>query len=647
LEPPAAAPRAERRLAAILAADIVGYSRMVEADEAGTLAAIRALREQGIDPLLAERKGRIVKLMGDWAIVDFASVVDAVACAVAIQRVAAELQANVAADRRIVFRIGVNLGDVVVEGDDLLGDGVNVAARLEQLCEPGGVLVSGTAYDHLQGRLGLPLEFTGEQQVKNIERPVRAYRVRFDGTVARTASSRIGRRSQRWVLTAALLLLLSFAAAIWHFWSVKPAMANPSIAVLPFDNIGGDEAAGRLADGLTEDIITDPARFRDLDVIARNSTEVYKGEPADVRQIGRDLNVRYVLEGSIQRQGDRVRATAQLIDTSSGAHVWSDRWDRQAEDVFAVQAEVSERVASTLGGYGLIAEAGRTAARRRPPENLTAYELYLLGIEAKHRMTDEGVDEAINLLKRALELDPQLARAWAAIARADMIKGDRASGGSEWYRAAAEAARSAIRLDPMDAEAHGVLGEAVGSLGDIAQAKIEVERAVQLNPNHTLVLFDYAAWASGFGEPEKGAAAADRLIRLDPEFPMSIVPAIGYAFFMTGRYEDTLRALARLPDEARGPPNFAMEAGALAALGRTDEGRTAVGRALTRFPDMSIEGLISSPAWADHERSRFTETMRKAGFPACAKPEELAKFEKPVRLPECEAERTKAASIKS
>ena len=262
-------------------------------------------------------------------------------------------------------------------------------------------------------------------------------------------------------------------------------------------------------------------------------------------------------------------------------------------------------------------------------------------------MTDEGVDEAIQLFKRALELDPQLARAWAAIARADMIKGDRASEGSEWYRAAADAARHAIQLDPMDAEAHGVLGEAVGSLGDIGQAKIEIERAVQLNPNHTLVLFDYAGWASGFGEPEKGAAAADRLIRLDPEIPRSIVPAISYAYFMAGRYEDAVRMLARLPDDARGPPNFAMDAGALAALGRTNEARAAVDRALALFPDMSIEGLTSSPAWADPERSRFTETMRKAGFPACAKAEELAKFEKSVRLPECEAERAKTAANKS
>ena len=286
-ETTAPAPRAERRLAAILAADIVGYSRLIEQDEAGTLAAIKALRESAIDPLLAEHKGRIVKLMGDGAIVEFASVVDAVACAVAIQKAVADRQAKTPPDRRIVFRIGVNLGDVVVEGDDLLGDGVNVAARLEQLCEPGGVLVSGTAYDHLQGRLGLPLEFTGEQQVKNIARPVRAYRVRLDGGaggVERGLGSLAAAPAPGCSPAAAAL----FACRVrWAAsgGSGRPSRraAKPSIAVLPFDNLGGDEATGRLADGITEDIITDLARFRDLDVIARNSTEVYKGKPADVR----------------------------------------------------------------------------------------------------------------------------------------------------------------------------------------------------------------------------------------------------------------------------------------------------------------------------------------------------------------------------
>jgi TolB-like protein/class 3 adenylate cyclase len=352
----------ERRLAAILAADVVGYSRLVEKDEAGTLSAIRRLRAEVIDPLIAQHKGRIVKLMGDGAIVEFGSVVDAVSCAVAVQKQAAAAQTDVAADRRIVFRIGVNLGDVVVEGDDLMGDGVNVAARIEQLCDPGGVLLSGTAYDQLRGKLGLPLDFTGEQRIKNISEPVRTYRVRLaGGSIPWRLRFRQHRR--RIMQAAPLLLLLALiGGGAWWFRPVEPANAGTSIAVLPFDNLGGDEQTGRLADGITEDIITDLARFTAIEVIARNSIMTYKGKPIDLRQVGRDLNVRYVLEGSIQRQGDRVRITAQLIEAASGAHIWSDRWDRPVADVFAVQTELAEQLMQSSPAIG--ASSSRPTGRQ-------------------------------------------------------------------------------------------------------------------------------------------------------------------------------------------------------------------------------------------------------------------------------------------
>jgi TolB-like protein len=259
---------------------------------------------------------------------------------------------------------------VVVEGEDLLGDGVNIAARLEQLCPPGGVLVSGTAYDQLQGKLDVPLEFAGEQQVKNIARPIRTYRVQLDGAKGSWRLRARQHLSRTRLAAAMLLALLLVGTGAWWFWPVETAGAKPAIVVLPFNNYGGDQAAGRLADGITEDIITDLARFRDLAVIARNSTMAYKGKSVDVRQVGRELNVGYVLEGSIQRQGDHIRATAQLIDAQSGAHVWSDRWDRPAEDIFAVQAEISETVAATLGGalnFGVI-----TQAAKRLPECVKA-----------------------------------------------------------------------------------------------------------------------------------------------------------------------------------------------------------------------------------------------------------------------------------
>ena len=374
-ETTAPVPRAERRLSAILAADVVSYSRLIEEDEGGTLAAIKSLRETAIDPLLAEHKGRIVKLMGDGAIVEFASVVDAVACAVAIQKAVADRQAKTQAERRIVFRIGINLGDVVVEGDDLLGDGVNVAARLEQLCEPGGVLVSGTAYDHLQGRLGMPLEFTGEQQVKNMARPVRAYRVRLDGVAPAVPAPTPAARGQRWGLPATVaLFLLLLLGGFWHFWPADTALAKPSIAVLPFDNLGGDEATGRLADGLTEDTITDLARFRDLDVIARNSTEVYKGKPVDVREIGRDLNVRYVprrLRSSVRATKCAPRRSSVRTPDHGCSYLVGPLGSAQPGCVRGSGRDQRGGSPATLGGYGSVIEPlGRTAARRKSPANL-------------------------------------------------------------------------------------------------------------------------------------------------------------------------------------------------------------------------------------------------------------------------------------
>ena len=406
----------ERRLVAILAADVVGYSHLVEMDEAGTLAALKALRREVIDPLLAEHHGRIVKLMGDGALAEFGSVVDAVACAVAVQKGVADRQDGVPPERRIVFRIGINLGDVVVEGDDLLGDGVNVAARLEQICEPGGVLISGTAYDQLQGKIDLPIEFAGEQRVKNIDRPIRTYRVRRGAALPASAfaSDQLTRRG---LAAAAAILLLLAGAVGWWLWPATPAYASkPSIAVLPFDNLGGDEATARLADGITEDIITDLARFPEFEVVSRNSTGIYKGKAVDVRQVGKDLGVGYVLEGSFQRQGERLRATAQLIDAKTGTHVWSDRWDRPVEEVFALQTELAEQVANRLGsGAGLIQEAGRKAAKRKRPENLGAYELYLLGTERLEQVTKDSVDDAVRLLRRAVTLDPTLARAWVEL----------------------------------------------------------------------------------------------------------------------------------------------------------------------------------------------------------------------------------------
>jgi TolB-like protein/class 3 adenylate cyclase len=338
-----AAARIERRLAAILAADVVSYAPLVERDEQGTLERLEAHRKELVEPLLAEHRGRLVKLMGDGILCEFSSVVDAVVCAAMIQRGMTERETEVAEAERIRLRIGVNLGDVVHEEGDLYGDGVNVAARLEQLAEPGGVLVSGTAYDHLQGKIDLPLDFTGEQRVKNIERPIRVYRVRLDGAAVRRPPAV---HVRHWALTLVLAALfgLAFLGGVWWLRPGTPPFADkPSVAVLPFANLSGEAEDDYFADGITDDLITDLAKVSGLVVIARNSVFGYKGRPIAVQEVARELGVRYVVEGSVRRAGDQVRVNAQLVDTTTGGHLWADRFDRSAADVFAVQDEVIGR----------------------------------------------------------------------------------------------------------------------------------------------------------------------------------------------------------------------------------------------------------------------------------------------------------------
>jgi adenylate cyclase len=333
-----AAPRDDRRLSVILAADVVGYSRLMEQDEGGTLERLKAHRKEFVGPLIAEHRGRIVKLMGDGALCEFASVVDAVGCAVLIQRGMAERERDVPEDERIRFRIGVNLGDVIHEADgDLYGDGVNVAARLEQLSEPGGVVVSGTAYDHLRGKLGYALENVGERRLKGIERPVRVYRVVPSGATAPPA----------------------------------PALPDrPSVAVLPFDNMSADPAQAFFADGITEDLTTALSRLSGFFVIARNTMFTYKGRPVDVRAVGREVGVRYLLEGSVRKAADRVRVTAQLVEAATGNHLWAERYDGRLDDVFAIQDEITASVVGRIGPELLAAEHAR--ASRKPPRSLDA-----------------------------------------------------------------------------------------------------------------------------------------------------------------------------------------------------------------------------------------------------------------------------------
>lgn len=623
----------DRRVLAIMATDVVGYSRQMEADEAGTIARVTTARAEIIEPLLERHRGRLVKLIGDGTLSLFESVVDAATCAAAIQRAHRERNRGVAQSEQMVLRIGINLGDVALLENDVYGDGVNVAARIESLCDPGGIMFSGTAYDHLQGKLDFPLEFVGEQQVKNIRRPVRTYRAGLEGVVAQHRRRPLPLRS----IAAALGALLLAAGGWWGWstWSAPPAYA--SIAVLPFDNLGGDEATGRLAEGITEDLITELTRFRALDVISRQATRPYRNQTVDVREVGQRLRVLYILDGTIQRQGERVRVTAQLIETESARDVWSERWDRATTDVFAVQSEVAEAVASRIASpySGQIISADRDVAKRKKPGNLTAYDLYLLGMESANRASREGLEAAIPLLQKSIAVDPDLARAWTGLAMAYSGLAEMTGYPPELARAREEAARKAVELDPSDAQAHAALATHYMDAGDPARAEAEFDQALQLNPGSADLLAIYAGWASGFGEPEAGVAAAERAMRLNPDTPPWAAYNFAYAYFMAGRYVDALHQFDRMPASSFTPSALIYRAATLGGLGRVEDAAAARRVALEHQPDLSIEAFAAGFSSSDADRTRLIDTMRAAGFPVCAATATLAHSPGLRRLPEC------------
>ena len=640
-----------RKIAAILVADVVGYSRLAGADEDRTLLRLRGLRSDLIDPAIAANHGRVVKRTGDGILIDFRSVVDAVRCAIEVQNGMVERNAGLPPDRRIEFRVGIHLGDVVEESDgDLMGDGVNIAARLEGIAAPGAICLSEDAYRQVKSRLDLNVSDLGPTALKNIAEPVRVYSLEVGRPAQAKAASEtkpsekpLGSRSRvaggRILGAAAAALVLMLAVGAWHFW---PRHAGPglvargSLAVLPFANLAGDEATGRLADGLTEDIITDLSRYRTMDVIAHNSTEAYKGKAVDVRQVGKDLNARYVLEGSVQHEGDQIRVTAQLIDAASDAHLWSERWDKPSKDFFVVQSEIADQLGSRLGGSGVIDKAEQAAARRTRPENFTAYELYLTGKSEHSRQNQDGNKNAIELLEKAVAADPRLARAWGELASARQFSTICCGADPAVASAAALAdARRAVEIDPRDAMAHAQVAWILGMQGNFAVSEAEFETALRLNPGDAEILTLYSVWASTFGHPEHGAEAADHAIRLNPNYPLWGAWNFSTAYFAAGRFEDALRILERLSKDNYNFYSWVYRAASYAALGRAAEANAATSDALQHFPDLTIEGFTGTAENSDTDRIRLIGPMRAAGFPPCAKPETLAKNPQLVRLPEC------------
>src|SRR5215468_5495472 len=551
-----------RRLAAILAADVVGYSRLMGADEEGTLEPLKALRHELLDPKIAEHRGRIVKTTGDGLLVEFASVVDAVRCAVAVQQAMRERNTVVATENRIELRIGINLGDVIVEGDDLYGDCVNIAARIEALADAGGVLVSNTVHDQVRDRLPFVFEDLGERQVKNIARPVRVFRVRDVGAAENPPAQS------------------------------RPALAlpdKPSIAVLPFQNMSGDPEQEYFADGMVEEIITALSQIRWLFVIARNSTFTYKGQAIDVKQVGRDLGVRYVLEGSVRKAGGRVRITAQLIDATNGAHLWADRFDGLLEDIFDLQDKVATSVAGVIEPTLQAAEIRYSIAR--PTNDLTAYDLYLRARSAASTYEREHLIEALELLGEAITREPRYgpALALAATYRVDLENYD-----WEDDRQAAENRCTAIDLARQAlaaaADDPGVLGRAAMVLGrfgeDIDTALALIDRALALNPSFAYGWY-WSGWLRLFaGQADVAIQHFETSMRLNPRGQRGFhLSGIGLAHVINHRFDDALAALrVSLEEVPAFIPTYRTLATCYALMGRRDEAQSILARLTALTP---------------------------------------------------------------
>jgi len=622
----------ERRLAAILIADVVGYSRLMEADETGTLAALKSHREWLIDPMVGEHHGRIVKLMGDGALIEFPSVVDAVACAVAIQEGVAGRNQGVPEDCRIDFRIGVHLGDVMVEGDDLYGDGVNVAARLEGLAEPGGICLSQQAFDQIETKLDLSYDDLGEQQVKNITRPVRVYRVRLDGrpSPSEAATGRRRRRLRRTIGFALIVLLagVGLTAGGLRLWKpdVEPASVaamayplpdKPSITVLPFTNTSGDAAQDYFADGITDDLTTDLAKLSGLFVISRNSAFAYKGRAAKVRDVAEALGVRYVLEGSVRRAGDQVRINARLTDAISGGHVWAERYDRRLDNIFAVQDAITRNVVQALELY--LTAIDRAPGKTEPETgSMEAYDAVLKARPLMTRFDRKSASEARRLLEHAVALDPSYVQAHSLLGlyyfdEWRLWGSDRDNNLSR----ALEFAKTAAALDPSAPAPHVLLAQIHQFRREFDAANAEADTALALHPNDAVTLGNLGSMLRYAHRAEEAVAVVERAIRLDPYHPPNYLEWLGDAYFVLGRYDDCVQAVER--GVALDPDFVALRvvaAQCYAALGNEQKAREAGANILRLNPRFTISAFVAYVPFTDEGDLRDqVAVLRQAGVP--------------------------------
>ena len=578
--------KVERRLAAIMAADVVGYSRLVGEDEEGTLERLKVLRRAVADPKIKEHRGRVVRTMGDGLLVEFASVVDAVRCAVEVQREMALRNADLPADRRIEFRIGINLGDIIKDGREIYGDGVNVAARLEALATPGGICVSRVVRDQVRDKLGFAFDDRGEQQVKNIARPVRVFDVNMAGeTMILTPDS-----------TARAPLALP---------------DKPSIAVLPFQNMSGDPEQEYFADGMVEEIITALSRIRWLFVIARNSSSTYKGRSVGVKQVGRELGVRYVLEGSVRKGGNRVRITAQLIEAETGAHLWADRFDGSLEDVFDLQDKVANNVAGVIEPALQAAEVRRSAAR--PMHDVTAYDLYLRALATYYPITKERLFKALELLHQAVAIDRHCGPALSLAAMCQMrLAREGWAEGPETAGEAVDLARQALQAAGDDP---GILANAAFVLAnfgeDIGAMMALVDRALALTPSFSRGWFLSGVLRLWAGQHDRAIDHAETALRLSPHeragTPLSL---IGEAHFFKREFDEAAsRLLLSIQENPGYPHSYRVLAACYVHMGRRDEARAIIARLRRITPRLvPSAGQLRRPA----DRELFLSGLREA-----------------------------------
>lgn len=578
----------ERRLAAILAADLVGYSRLMQADESGTLRRLTALREQILEPLIARHRGRVVKLIGDGLLVEFASLVEATECALAWQAAVAEQESEGEASARLSFRIGVNLGDIIVADDDIYGDGVNVATRLEQLAEPNGICLSGDAYRQVRGKIEAAFEDLGEQEVKNITEPIRVYRV----SSARSVDAGAAPRSR------------------------PPLGERPSIAVLPLSNMSGDPEQEYFADGITEDIITYLSRFRGLLVIGEKSSFHYKGKTAEPRTIAKDLGAQYLVQGSLRRAGGRIRLTVQLVEAETGVRLWAERYDREVGDLFVLQDEIVESIVQTL--VGRLTSAGAKHASRKAPQNLAAYD-YVLQARAIISDSRENLQRCRALYEKAIELDPECGHAYAGLAATYSFEWT--SGWSESMEEtldkAVSLAQKAAALDDLDSVAQRRLAVFQLFKGEREQAEVHLDRALSLNPNDADAMAYRALFLIYAGDPDGALAELSRATRRNPFHPTWYYWLFGLAHYAARRYQEAVAPLLRAIDSF---PNFVAPHRHLAAcyaqLGQRAKAERERAKILELEPSFTIAKIARTFAYRDPaDLEHYCEGLRKAGLP--------------------------------